>query len=197
MPGISRNCRRTSSTTAPAALPTDFIAIEENKYGIAAPNNNPTSTSGSCNSKINFVPRSANSATYPAKSTNAANPADAMAYPLVTAFVVLPTASSASVISRTFAGAPLISAMPPALSVIGPKESIATIIPATESMATAASATPYNPASQKLARIAAPIISTGTKVDSIPTESPMIIFVPWPELDASAMDFTGRYFLAV
>jgi hypothetical protein len=39
---------------------------------------------------------------------------------LVTALVVLPTASSGSVMSRTLAGISAISAMPPALSVIGP-----------------------------------------------------------------------------
>jgi hypothetical protein len=39
---------------------------------------------------------------------------------LVTAFVVLPTASSGSVTARTSFGSSAISAMPPALSVIGP-----------------------------------------------------------------------------
>jgi len=39
---------------------------------------------------------------------------------LVTAFVVLPTASSGSVMLRTDSGRCDISAMPPALSVIGP-----------------------------------------------------------------------------
>ena len=39
---------------------------------------------------------------------------------LVTAFVVLPTASSASVFSRTDSSRPAISAIPPALSVTGP-----------------------------------------------------------------------------
>jgi hypothetical protein len=39
---------------------------------------------------------------------------------LVTALVVLPTASSASVRARTSSSSPAISAMPPALSVTGP-----------------------------------------------------------------------------
>jgi hypothetical protein len=39
---------------------------------------------------------------------------------LVTALVVLPTASSGSVTLRTDLGSPAISAMPPALSVMGP-----------------------------------------------------------------------------
>ena len=38
-----------------------------------------------------------------------------------------------------------ISAMPPALSVIGPNESIATMIPAIESIAMTAIPTPYKP----------------------------------------------------
>src|ERR1700691_2370463 len=57
-----------------------------------------------------------------------------MAYPLVTALVVLPTASSASVDWRTSLGRPAISAMPPALSVTGPKASRATIMPARPSI---------------------------------------------------------------
>src|SRR4026207_610680 len=53
-----------------------------------------------------------------------------MAYPFVTAFVVLPTASRASVDLRTSGGRPAISAMPPALSVTGPKASRAPLKPA-------------------------------------------------------------------
>ena len=52
--------------------------------------------------------------------TRAAKAAEPMAYPLVTAFVVLPTESSASVTILTSSGSPAISAIPPALSVIGP-----------------------------------------------------------------------------
>ena len=55
----------------------------------------------------------------------AASDADAIAYPFVSAFVVLPTASSRSVISRAPASERLNSATPPALSVIGPNVSIA------------------------------------------------------------------------
>ncbi len=45
IPGISRNCRRTSSTMAMAALPTAVIAKDENINGIIAPTNNPAKTS--------------------------------------------------------------------------------------------------------------------------------------------------------
>ncbi len=58
------------------------------------------------------------------------------------ALVVLPTASRGSVTPRTLSGISAISAIPPALSVIGPNESIATMIPAIESIAIAATAMP-------------------------------------------------------
>ena len=54
------------------------------------------------------------------KRASAPRAAPATAYPFVVAFVVLPTASSASVTSRTFGGNLAISAIPPALSVMGP-----------------------------------------------------------------------------
>ena len=52
-----------------------------------------------------------------ASDTSAAEP---MAKPLPIAAVVLPAASSASVLSRTADGISHISAMPPALSAMGP-----------------------------------------------------------------------------
>ena len=52
-----------------------------------------------------------------ARAVSAAEP---MAKPLPMAAVVLPTASSVSVRSRTSAGSSAISAMPPALSAMGP-----------------------------------------------------------------------------
>jgi hypothetical protein len=66
---------------------------------------------------------------------------------LVTALVVLPTASSASVVWRISLGRPAISAMPPALSVTGPKASSATTMPASASIVVTAMAMPYSPAS--------------------------------------------------
>src|SRR5690606_40187694 len=59
---------------------------------------------------------------------------------LVTALVVLPTASRASVVLRTSLSMLLISAMPPALSVTGPKASRATTTPASASMVVTAMA---------------------------------------------------------
>ena len=47
MPGFSRNCLRTSSMMAPAAVPTASIASEANKNGSAPPMKSPTNTQGS------------------------------------------------------------------------------------------------------------------------------------------------------
>ena len=46
IPGISRNWRRTSKTTAPAARPTALIARPEKRNTTAAPSSTPTSTAG-------------------------------------------------------------------------------------------------------------------------------------------------------
>ena len=57
---------------------------------------------------------------YEVISDRAANAAEPIAKPLPIAAVVLPTLSSLSVISLTDGSSPLISAIPPALSEIGP-----------------------------------------------------------------------------
>ena len=53
-------------------------------------------------------------------SASAVSAAEPTAKPLAMAAVVLPSESSASVTSRTDGSSPAISAMPPALSEIGP-----------------------------------------------------------------------------
>ena len=55
-----------------------------------------------------------------ANSARAVTAADPTAKPLATAAVVLPSESSESVTSRTSGGSSDISAMPPALSAMGP-----------------------------------------------------------------------------
>ena len=60
-----------------------------------------------------------------ANRTKAVNAADPIANPLPIAAVVFPTASSLSVLSRTTGSSPVISAIPPALSAIGPYASTA------------------------------------------------------------------------
>ena len=65
-----------------------------------------------------------------------------MAYPFVRALVVLPRASNGSIRSRITSGAPDISAIPPALSTIGPNPSMVSTIPAVESIPMAAIVVP-------------------------------------------------------
>jgi hypothetical protein len=74
-----------------------------------------------------------------------ANEADPTEYPLVFAFVTLPTASSLSVISLTFLSYPLISTIPPALSAIGPKPLIDKTNTPLENIPIVAIAVAYNP----------------------------------------------------
>ena len=72
---------------------------------------------------------------YEANRATAAMTAEPMAKPLVTALVVLPTASRATMIrSGSPSKLPVISAMPAALSATGPKVSSATMMPVVESM---------------------------------------------------------------
>ena len=79
---------------------------------------------------------------YEPNSAVAARTAVAIAMPLVIALVVLPTASSSvSVRAPCSSMSPDISAMPWALSEIGPKVSIATITPTVVSRPVPASAT--------------------------------------------------------
>ena len=60
--------------------------------------------------------------------------------------MVLPTASSSSVTTRTSLGRLAITATPPALSVIGPNESSEMITPAMDNIDITAIAIPYSPA---------------------------------------------------
>ena len=71
-----------------------------------------------------------------------------MANPFPEAAVVFPTASRTSVFSRTSGGNSLISAIPPALSAIGPNASIANCMAVVDIIPAAAIATPYNPAQE-------------------------------------------------
>src|SRR5215467_5680707 len=114
-----------------------------------------------------------------------------MAYPLVTALVVLPTASSGSVMLRTSFGSSAISAMPPALSVIGPYASSATMMPVIDSIDVAATAMPYRPANLYAARIAMQMATSGQPHAFIDTAMPAMMLVACPVVDAFATYFTG------
>ncbi|BAS96444.1 Os06g0178950 [Oryza sativa Japonica Group] len=110
------NCLRTSSTILRAALPTLFMVMAENQYGSMAPTIKPMKTFGDRTSTT-FTPALLTKAPKSARDTRAADP---MAKPFPIAAVVLPAASRASVLSRILWLIPAISAIPPALSLIGP-----------------------------------------------------------------------------
>ena len=95
-----------------------------------------------------------------------------MAYPLVIALVVLPTASRESVTFLTFLSSLDISAIPPALSVTGPYASNAITIPARASIEVTEIAIPNNPANLKEKIIPKQMISAGIAVATKLTANP-------------------------
>ena len=130
------------------------------------------------------------SSTYEASNARPVNAAEPIAKPLPVAAVVLPKESSASVRLRTSLPKPDISALPPALSAIGPYASVANVIPNVESIPTAAIPIPYNPipillkskpeAKRKELVIPTTTANTGTAVDNIPKPKPEMITVAGP-----------------
>ena len=94
--------------------------------------------------------------------------------------------------ARTSSGMSAISAMPPALSVIGPKASSATIRPVSESWAMTATPMPYTPASSYEKKMPATITSAGIAVAWRPLARPWMMFVAWPVSDALAVLLTGE-----
>ena len=129
-----------------AALPTARIAKAEKMNGSNPPIKSAAIISGltkSTTTEETSIPTSfAYSARYAWNRRSAANPAEPKAYPFVNALVVFPAASNESILSLSSLGAPDISAIPAALSTIGPKPSIPRIIPATESIPIVATAVP-------------------------------------------------------
>ena len=114
------------------------MARAENTTGTIPPINSAASTSAL---KI-LIPSIPVKVTYAAKRAKAVKAAEAMANPLPTAAVVLPTESSISVLPLTSSGSSLISAIPPALSAIGPKASMANCMAVVAIIAEAAIPTP-------------------------------------------------------
>merc|ERR1719453_2014437 len=95
-----------------------------------------------------------------------------MAKPLPTAAVVLPAASRASVLSLITLGSPHISAIPPALSEIGPYPSIVRATGRDPSIPRAAKAIPYIPAQLNEYPIVAVMQRIGTMQELYPRASP-------------------------
>ena len=150
----SANCWRTSCTTVPAVRPTARIASALNRNAIDPPTSRPMNVSGSatlicvCAAPKSADPVSRRFSSLPMVSTNDANnataamTADPMANPLVTAFVVFPTASRLTMIrSGSPPNSPDISAIPAALSATGPNVSSETTTPVVASMPMPVSAT--------------------------------------------------------
>jgi len=98
-----------------AASPTAFIVNAENAYGIMAPSNNPEN-SRAYKIFTSFRPLAVTNAPKRARPTKQADP---IAKPFPIAAVVFPAASNLSVATLTDGCRPVISAIPPALSLIG------------------------------------------------------------------------------
>ena len=119
-PGISRNWRRTSSIISWAARPTASMVRAANRNGSMAPRKRPMKTSTSPTFRDSEPPAWMTANSKLLNRARAVRAADPTAKPLATAAVVLPSESRASVTSRTLGSSSAISAMPPALSAIGP-----------------------------------------------------------------------------
>ena len=119
-PGISLNCLLISFIISKAASPTAVMVIELTKKGKIPPRNIPHKTSGSliANTKLSSLIEIFS--IYALIKAKAAKAAALIAKPFPMAAVVLPTASNLSVRSLTSGGNSAISAIPPALSDIGP-----------------------------------------------------------------------------
>ena len=117
---MSRNWRRTSSIILLAARPTASIVSEAKRNGSMAPRKRPMKTSTTPTSSERSCPSTASDASNALNSARAVRAAEPTAKPFATAAVVLPSESRLSVTVRTSGGMCAISAMPPALSAIGP-----------------------------------------------------------------------------
>mmetsp|Transcript_115449 Transcript_115449/g.326298 ORF Transcript_115449/g.326298 Transcript_115449/m.326298 type:complete len:222 (+) Transcript_115449:366-1031(+) len=148
-PAMSRNWRRTSTTTFWAVMPTASIAKPAKRKTVVAPSRPPTNISGATASMTTRLPmlNCSTMSKNARKRRKHASPAELTAKPFVNALVVFPAASNLSMICRALAGQPsLISTMPAALSVIGPKTSMARTYVRVESMPIVATAVPKRPA---------------------------------------------------
>ena len=79
IPGISRNWRRTSSTTCPPTRPTACMASEAKRNGMRPPMKRPAITQESERSNVGLMPSLESSEVKPSKRTRAARPAEPIA----------------------------------------------------------------------------------------------------------------------
>mmetsp|Transcript_4160 Transcript_4160/g.10681 ORF Transcript_4160/g.10681 Transcript_4160/m.10681 type:complete len:294 (-) Transcript_4160:1147-2028(-) len=146
-PLISLNCLCTSTMIDPAAFLTESMVKAPNKYGSMAPIITPDRMRGSVKSRLIVNdPTGLSTLTfseYALMNARAVRTALPIANPFPVAAVVLPRASRASVLSLTSSSqSGVISAIPPALSAMGPYASVAKVTPRVESIPTAAIETP-------------------------------------------------------
>merc|ERR1719263_1181887 len=120
-----------------------------------------------------------------------------MAKPLPTAAVVFPAASRASVRSLISAGSPDISAIPPALSEIGPYPSTERATGSDPSIPRAESPIPYIPALWKAYPMVAVMQRIGMTQDWYPRAIPKMMFGAGPSLHESASLRVGFHLLLV
>src|SRR5688500_17025663 len=206
----SANWRRTSCTTTPAVRPTARIASAENRNGTAPPMSMPMKIFGSAtlicvdasrNSSVPTLPISSSEPIVSMKLANratAAMTADPMAKPLVTALVVLPTASRLTMMrSASPENSPDISAIPAALSDTGPNVSSDTTTPVVASIPMPVSATRYSencrlPSPNAIAEPSAMAMRMMAYTDdSSPEAMPESTVVAGPVRVASAISWTG------
>lgn len=135
-------CLLTYSTIPKAAFPTDRIVNAENRYGSIAPRRRPAKTSGWANDIWVILSYNPALCKNPPNRDSETRAADPIAKPFPIAAVVFPAASSPSVLYLTSAPISAISAIPPALSLIGPYPSIAKLNGKFESIPKAARETP-------------------------------------------------------
>ena len=100
-PGMSRNCRRTSSIILLAARPTASIVRAANRNGSPAPRKSPMNASTSPMLRSSDPPAAAIAYSKLLKSASAVSAAEPTAKPFAIAAVVLPRLSRASVTFRT------------------------------------------------------------------------------------------------
>jgi hypothetical protein len=113
----------------------------EKTYGNIAPIKRPANTSGLV-SEISAPLSNPALCKKPPKRDNETKAADPIAKPLPIAAVVLPAASRPSVLSLTYSPISAISAIPPALSEIGPYPSMAKLKGKLDNIPKAANETP-------------------------------------------------------
>src|SRR3989304_6128833 len=189
------------------------IAKEENNQGTAPPISIPTKT---CGTETRIPAARAVGSTRltsvikEPKRETAAITADPIAIPLVIALVVLPTASRSAIIWRaatvSLSSCPCqaISPIPLALSEIGPKESMATLLPVRVSIPMPVIATPYKikvnectgseeipPKIRMEAKIVAAMTIIDQTEDSNPADTPDKINVAGPVSAALLISLTG------